>query len=573
MQKPDKPGDQNPEEDNPTEGQNGPEPEGSADNTNGPAEPTEPVEPAEAECPTFLDTAGMMLESIEATERMRGSIDAVQVREIQRTREFFEVLQQATPEELAATRSVKFESNALARRAFEAELAMTLRIPERTAQAKIIVAHALTNELPTTLETLSEGRITYRHAQIIVNESAGLDAESIQRFEAKALPKALVLTVSKFANAARILRERLNPESIDDRNRAAQEDRTTIIGPAPDAMATLSIYGNAVDVVGAQARIDHIADYLVGLPDETRTRAQIRADVALELLTDGDIYPELECTGCPKCSAQATPPEAETGADSNEDTAATAAQTIDDTESTTCTARGRGIGRYARFRPTVIVTVPVLAMLGNSDADTEPATLDGIGPIPMDQALLLAANAPSFIRLLTHPETGVVLSVGRERYRPPADLAIYCRLRDGSCRASGCGQPAAKCDIDHNLAFSALGTTASDNLACECPKHHRVKHARLTDGTRASDGRYITTGNAWTVEHERDELGRSTGTVIWTSATGRAYRSDPEVRFAPVSVTPPASDNTEAGSAGTPTDPWNPTTPQGESPDCEPFTR
>ena len=519
MQDPDIPGDKFPENE-------GPENEGP--NNEGPNN----------EPPTFLELAGTMMESIGATERMRGSIDAVQVREIERARLLFEGMQAATPEELAATRSVRFESTMLSRRSFEMELALTLRIPERTAQTRIGVAKLLCNDLTATISALETGSITYRHAEIIVNQASGLDDESMLRFEKVVLPIAETQTVTRFKQAARILRERLNPESIEERNLAAGEDRETTIQPASDGMAYFSIYGNALDVVGAQSRISHIVEYLRTLDGETRTRAQLRADVALELLLDGDIYPPIPCSGCVDCGSDAVP-ESAPGSAPTPLTAKTPQEPAE--QPVTSSTR---TGRYSRFRPTVYVTVPVLAMLGNTD--TEQATLDGIGPIPMDQALDLAANAPSFIRLLTHPETGVVLSVGRDRYKPPADLATYIRLRDKNCRSGNCSRPADQCDIDHNLAYSELGATSADNLACECPPHHTTKHAKLTDGTRASDGRLMTTGNAWSVAHELDEHGRSTGTLIWTSPTGRRYRSDPAVPIAPPPLPMPPPPGIEA---------------------------
>ncbi len=45
--------------------------------------------------------------------------------------------------------------------------------------------------------------------------------------------------------------------------------------------------------------------------------------------------------------------------------------------------------------------------------------VEGIGPIPVDRARELAGGAEAWTRILTHPETGMVLSVGRAQYRPP----------------------------------------------------------------------------------------------------------------------------------------------------------
>ncbi|HPM53184.1 MAG TPA: HNH endonuclease signature motif containing protein, partial [Rhodoglobus sp.] len=157
------------------------------------------------------------------------------------------------------------------------------------------------------------------------------------------------------------------------------------------------------------------------------------------------------------------------------------------------------------IRPRVLVTVPVLTLLGVSD---EPATLEGYGPIDHDTAMRLAATAPSFTRLLTHPETGAVLSVGRDRYTVPADLRTWLRVRDGTCRFPWCSRAARICEIDHTKDWLHNGQTAHDNLAHLCPAHHRLKHQ-----TR------------WTVAQSPG------GVLKWTSPNGRAYATEPETRM------------------------------------------
>ncbi len=112
--------------------------------------------------------------------------------------------------------------------------------------------------------------------------------------------------------------------------------------------------------------------------------------------------------------------------------------------------------RSASSVPKVYVTVPVLTLLGHSE---QPAELDGYGPIDADTARRLAAHAPSFRRILTHPETGAYLSYGRKTYRAPADLAGYLRIRDGGCRFPGCSRRAARSDIDHTTDWAAGGAT------------------------------------------------------------------------------------------------------------------
>src|SRR5690606_5703772 len=86
------------------------------------------------------------------------------------------------------------------------------------------------------------------------------------------------------------------------------------------------------------------------------------------------------------------------------------------------------------IRPQVTVTVPVLTLLGVSDI---PADLDGHVPIAPDMARELAALAPSLRRVLTHPESGIPLSVGRESYTAPSALKAELARRDATCRFPG----------------------------------------------------------------------------------------------------------------------------------------
>jgi hypothetical protein len=161
----------------------------------------------------------------------------------------------------------------------------------------------------------------------------------------------------------------------------------------------------------------------------------------------------------------------------------------------------------------VFVTVPVLTLLDRDDLlghDELPATLDGYGPIDADTARTLAAHAPSFIRLLTHPETGAVLSMGRDSYRVPQDLKNWLQVRDVTCRFPGCSRHAARCEIDHTRDWAHDGQTRHDNLAHLCKSHHILKHKSDWQVTQASDG---------------------TGNLTWTSPAGRNYVTEPEIHL------------------------------------------
>ena len=95
--------------------------------------------------------------------------------------------------------------------------------------------------------------------------------------------------------------------------------------------------------------------------------------------------------------------------------------------------------------------------------------------VPALTAWALAAGG-TWRRLVTDPASGVVIDVGRTRYRPPAGLADLVRARDRACVFPTCQTPACRCDIDHLTAWSQAGTTSLHNLVVLCEAHHRLKH-------------------------------------------------------------------------------------------------
>ena len=81
--------------------------------------------------------------------------------------------------------------------------------------------------------------------------------------------------------------------------------------------------------------------------------------------------------------------------------------------------------------------------------------VEGVGPIPVERARELAGGADAWMRVLTHPETGMVLSVGRDQYRPPPALRRLVKWRADRCMGPGCGIPASRCEIDHRARMAA----------------------------------------------------------------------------------------------------------------------
>jgi hypothetical protein len=428
----------------------------------------------------------------------------------------------------------------MARRAFTAEIAAALHISERAAENLIGVSKVIGESLPKTQQALNDGSISFRHAQIMVDHAAGLEPDAVAQLERLVLDKATTSSPPRFDSFVRRTRERLNPETIEQRHVAAVEQRTVVVDEARDGMAWLSallpapqahaIFDRLTSAGLAMGRSRRggrsasdgdggtggglIADAAGagGRASDSRTLAQRRADAfAAVMLAAGE---------CSVSGSSADGRRLEGGSDSAGGRSAGGSGADDDSE-ITASAPDDDSAEFARwFRgitARVILTVPALSLLDRGD---EPAVLDGYGPIDLHTARILAARAPSFIRVLTHPETGAVLSVGRERYKVPKDLRAWLRVRDGTCRFVGCGQRADRCDIDHTIEWQHGGYTAHDNLAHLCRRHHMLK----------GSGR-------WAVR----QSGCGDGTLAWTSPTGREYVTEPEASFGAVAAVSAAS--------------------------------
>ncbi|WP_213814217.1 HNH endonuclease signature motif containing protein [Glaciihabitans sp. dw_435] len=347
------------------------------------------------------------------------------------------------------------------------EIAHALLISEKVAKKLIVESETLVYDLPDTHTALFSGELSYQHAAVIAKESWFLPDECLPAFEQSVIPEAATKTVPRFRERVKIIRERIHPVSLEVRHERALRERAVFVDNGPDGMATLTYTDSAEKVIPIYNRIDKTARALRG-PNEQRTLPELRADALGDLGLNGTPSPEYD----------------------------------------------KGV------TPTVLIAVPVLTAMGEG---SEPAMMEGYGPIDPETARRLAARAPSFYRILTHPETGAILSLGRTTYRVPADLRRFVRLRDGTCRGGvGCPTPAEQCDIDHTEEWQDGGETDAENLAHLCRSHHSFKSY-----------------SAWTVV----QIGG--GRLEWTSPSGKKYITEPSSFIGPMPFTMP-----ELGPAG-----------------------
>lgn len=320
--------------------------------------------------------------------------------------------------------------------------------------------------------------MTERHAEILVALLDEVEPGVRDELARRAVELAEELPVGSFRRALRRLIDATRAETLAERQLAALIGRRVIVEPVADAMAWVHAFLPAVEAFALHSRLTAIAKALTAHPEDDRTLDQARTDVFGDLLIDGE---------------------------------------------TSAAPQSRGI------RATVAVTVPALTLLSSDeasrhDAGLSPAIVEGVGPIPLERARELCGNADGWVRVLTHPETGVVLSVGRDRYRPPPALRRLVRWRAETCMAPGCSIPASRCEIDHSVAWQHGGVTCVTNLAPLCTGHHTVKH----------HGGWILTQPAG-----------GGGAVEWRSPSGRRYLvrpARPTPTFRPSPTPSPGAD-------------------------------
>jgi hypothetical protein len=411
-----------------------------------------------------------------------------------------------TEDQARAAAFARWDERQIARRTIVTETASLTRTAERTIERQLDEARFLCSYAPATFDALAKGEISLRHATVLLDQLRTIPDEQQAAFEEHVLPVAKTLPVGRFRDKARRLRERLHPDSVVVRTRNALADRRTYWEAAHDGMGWLHWYGTAEQTKAACDRISGLAASLRKLGDPTPDAAVKDGPLAAGTAANSGTAPETGAGAAFGIQPASTGdgPSSRTLDQLRADV--TAGLLLD---GVTPTGLGAGI------RGTVMVTVPVMTLLG---LDEEPATLEGYGPISPEAARQIAGHASSFTRILTHPESGVVLSVGNQQYKVTTGMRKALRMRDETCRFPGCSRPAVTSDIDHTQDWQYDGGTDLDNLAHLCEGHHRLKHL-----------------SQWTVLQEPG------GVLVWTSPGKRTYRTDPANPIGPPRPTAPVN--------------------------------
>lgn len=352
------------------------------------------------------------------------------------------VLAEAYLAVISATATAHAKHRELALRSLAAECGLVVDRPCRTMTTRMERATSLLESFPATQRCWEAGEIDGVRAELIERHGKAIERTELrQQYERAALEAAIDCTPGELERIVRRLSEQAREQHLDERFEEAQALRTVAVEPLKDGLAALSIVMQEWQAHAIFERVTEIAkDNLraeaqgrtatvsgQGDSGATRTLDQVRADVVAELLLQSDP------------TANVLRPD----------------------------------GGALRYDARVSVTVPALSLLGRS---REAAVLSGVGPIPLSLAKQLAAEQPSFERILTDPITSQPLAV--DRYRPSEAMRRMLAVRDECCRFPGCSRRAERCDLDHTHDAAKGGQTTVRNLAHLCRWHHTLKHWR-----------------------------------------------------------------------------------------------
>ncbi|POY07424.1 HNH endonuclease signature motif containing protein, partial [Mycobacterium kansasii] len=349
-----------------------------------------------------------------------------------------------------------------------AEVGAAMNMAPSLASRLVSQAETLDTRLPKLANLLKQGVVDWSTTQLIITRTELVSDDLIGQIDeamTERLARWQTWSRRRVKDVVDNLVHQIDPQAAKEQRASSERDRYISVTAQIDGTAQLRGRITATAAAAFDRRLSELAMSVCA--KDSRTVSQRRAD-ALDALTEGRGLP-CDC-GRPDCPARA-----EEGAESR------------------------------RVRTVLNLIASEETVAGDSD---QPGYLEGFGVIDADMVREIAENAT--VRPLGQPTVTPEQAV---RYQPSAEVNRWVRFRDLTCRFPGCDRPAAICDLDHTTPFNhadpaAGGLTVPSGLADYCREHHRLKT-------------FLSGPGGW-----RDEQ-LSDGTIVWTSPTGRTYRTSP----------------------------------------------
>uniref|UniRef100_UPI0012EB03C4 DUF222 domain-containing protein n=1 Tax=Microbacterium karelineae TaxID=2654283 RepID=UPI0012EB03C4 len=159
-----------------------------------------------------------------------------------------------------------------ARRAMAAEVAVATRVHPSSAKHRMEDAERLVADFPVTLEALSEGRISKRHADVIAGAGVNLDAGGKASLDAHAVAFARVRTAGEVGKIAKLQAAQLAPVSLRERHARARKERRVVLTECDDGMSELWMFVPSLEGRAIYDRVTQMARAVK--TDRRRARAE-----------------------------------------------------------------------------------------------------------------------------------------------------------------------------------------------------------------------------------------------------------------------------------------------------------
>ena len=356
------------------------------------------------------------------------------------------------------------DANDVVVRTVAEDAALRLNITPDQVRTQAYHAHVLADSLPQLWTTFCAGATSYTHARSAVELLTGItDPAAVAFYDTELAGVAPDLSPTEFRRKARTLAHRLLPEPPELRHARALADRRIVIEPVEDGMAWLHAYMSAPDAIRIKARLDATAKReskkakaaakKSGIPlSDCRTLDQHRVDLAIAWLA-GDGTP----TAAKVRPFIFIPLLGLLGLNNPDAPDASRTSRIDEIHENENRAENVADNRAnkqpdigAENRPDSQSDPPGdQSHTDRTHRRSQPAILQGYGPIDPVTAAQLFIDAPSFRRVATDPFTGEILNFDRRRYRPTQAQRDWIAMKYETCGKPGCTRLAASSDLDH----------------------------------------------------------------------------------------------------------------------------
>ena len=277
-----------------------------------------------------------------------------------------------------------------------------------------------------------------------------VDADTRAATEEQLLDLATCLDPDELRKFGKHLREYLDPDGVEPRERDAVAQRTLSFTDRGDGTQRISGILDDLAAAKLKAGIDPLAaprPAADGTPDP-RSAGRRRAEALMDLVEQGLRHGRLP------------------------------------------TARGA--------RPHLIITADLATLLGLKGA---PLATTASGETVSAELLRKIACDAGITRILTDPK-GLPLDVGREHRTVPPWMWIALVNRDRGCTFPGCDRPASWTQAHHIAHWADGGTTTLDSLALLCDPHHDEIHHHGWEVRLGPDRRPEFLPPAW-IDNER----------------------------------------------------------------------